>query len=172
MPIVFAIKTNPPPEPVQGLYKLNESDPINSTLTLTLPTLIDGVTDVFAIAQNWSRQYSYAVDLGAAGEISGLDIYCRCTYGTPTDWYQPGNDWGTVGVYKSDDNVTWSLVQQYEEPPSFSSGLQQWNFRLTLPSNQTARYFKVRNNQPVGKTGLAVEGGALLQIAEIELILP
>ena len=170
----FIIKRTPPapvPEPVLGLYKLSETDPINSTLTSELATLIDGITNVQAIGQNWAKNYSYGVDLGTPGEISGVDLYCRSTYGTPTDWYQPGNGWGEVGVYKSDDNITWSLAQAYTEPPIFGTDLQQFNFRCTFSFNQTARYFKIRCNATT-RNFLAVSGGALLQIAEIELITP
>jgi hypothetical protein len=171
MKISIAVKKTPAPEPVLGLYRYNENDPINSTLTLTDSGLIDGNKTTQVQSHNWNKNDSYAVDLGTAGEVAGVDLYCETTYGTPTDWYQPGNGWGTVGLYKSDDNITWSLIEEQVEPSNISSSAGLWNFRCMFPSNQTARYFKIRCNCTT-RNWFAVEGGSLIQIAEIELILP
>lgn len=97
---------------------------------------------------NWMPHYSYAFNLGQQRQVS--NIYCSCyTAVFSSSWYGPNND--SVQVFKSNDNSTWTLVEQFDAPPITQISTFFLYFTLSLATPQPAQYFKV----------VAIDPGAL-----------
>lgn len=151
--------------PTDGIWYSNTATPLTQVLNIGMTGLING-NYVDPVGTNWNYHGSYGVDLGKEATINGLNIFCWCTFGDPTNWYTANHD--SVEVYKSNDNANWTLVQRFDGPPIFFHATQRFDFRLTFNSAQTARYFTVWNAE--SSSFLAASGGVVLRASEIEII--
>lgn len=126
---------------MDGLYKSIDRYPETATLT-SLPALVDGLTCV-GVNAYWTNYRSLGIDLGGTGTIEWIQIHGRRADETPpTSWYTNANQFS---VYKSDNNIDWTLVQDYTmqaEDINHVSGSCAW-FVLVFTEAHTARYFKV-----------------------------
>lgn len=109
----------------------------------------------------WLANYSYGLNLGAQRQVS--NIYCSCYTATfSNSWYGANND--SVEVFKSNDNSTWTSVEQFDAPPITQISTFFLYFTLALSAPETAQYFKVVAIDPgalaigVGGTSIALRG--------------
>lgn len=157
------------PAAVDGLYGA-DTNPLTGALA-SEPLYVDG--DLYGDGNDASghalyADYSHGIDFGTPTEINTLHFYGRMhTYS------RFENQIITYRVYKSNDNSTWTLVQEffglsdpgakvihssmlYLHPHVYSSvsdgdGGYSMAFMLRLSQNHTARYFKLYNDvTPVG----------------------
>ena len=161
-----AVEPTFPPLPTRtgDVWISSTHTPLSVTLNVTERGVTDGDREAVA-GTNWTYHASWGVDFGRIGTIQGMDVYCWCTYGDPTGYYSAGHD--SVEVYKSDDNVTWTLVQHFDAPEIISHSTQRFAFKLTFDEPHTARYFTVWNAE--SSSYLAVSAGAVLRVNEIEV---
>lgn len=147
---------------VSGLYLEPDTSPYTGTTLSALAALVDSVLYTPASGNYWYVHYSYGIDLGSALTISKLTASGSCTV-TPTGYYA-GHD--SFKVFKSDDNSTWTLIEQFDAPTIIHSAANQWGIDFVFSANQTARYFKIVY---IDATTLAFNpGGASAKIGEIE----
>lgn len=145
--------------PTDGGWDLFDNTPLAGALQWGKALLYDadkvsianGEFDIFA---------SYGLDLGIAKEVKTIISYDNRA---STTWFTADTD--SVGVYKSDDDNTWTLVEQFDGPPRGAG-----KFTLELTAAQTARYFKIRNMETMD--WLMVAGAAILWITELEFWSP
>ena len=69
-----------------------------------------------------------------------------------------------MDVYWSNDNLTWTLIQQFDRPTTYDVNGSTCKVDLEFPS-VTARYFKVVNSDPFE---LTAAGGYSYGCTEIE----
>ena len=143
-------------DPNDGLEKRSDSSPLSVTMDTGISALYDGDKST-GIGNYWNSQDSFGIDLGLSKNVDKIICYHNLT--TKQGWYN--DDWGIVAVYKSDDNSSWTFVEEFVQPPTNNG-----EFILTLSSTQNARYFKVRDN---GGHNLCVSDGDNIYVTEIEM---
>jgi len=149
--------------PSKGLKLESDNTPLSSTL-IEDAELIDSVLYTNATGLYWYYHYSYGLDLGCAETVDSIICRAEMDY-TPTDWYSTSHD--SVMVYKSDDNSTWTEVEQFDAPPIIHMTDKEFAFELEFATPQTARFFKVRNAESSGTLATSPDGHSL-QVSEIE----
>lgn len=137
--------------------------PLSVTLNTTTKNMIDGNYSQSGNI-NWGSHASFGVDFGKLGTIHGMDYICWLAYGDPDGWNTTSSD--SIEVYKSDDNITWTLVQRFDAPEIISHSLQRVDFRLYFNEFHTARYFTAWNAED---SYLAFNNGTIPRVAEIEV---
>lgn len=119
-----------------------DSSPYTSGAMESLALFLDAYLSLLHIDCSWLASYSYGFQLSEQREVS--NIYC-CFYaeGFSTTWF--GATFDSVEVFKSNDNSSWTSVEQFDAPPLTQISTFFGFFTLTLTTPQTAQYFKVVN---------------------------
>lgn len=145
-------------DPSDGLYRETSSGDGTEPLSTNLPALYDGNKSVPASPTDayWYYKYAYALDLGIVRSLSKLICYDNLAN---DNWYS--TLCGTVQVFWSNDNVTYTFLQEFIEPTRVAA---VWELLLSTP--KSARYFKVWN--PAASSTLADSVGASMKVTEIE----
>ena len=152
------------PAPTGEVWVSTTHTPLASTLNVTSKNMIDGNKDA-VLAPNWNYHGSYGISFDEPKTIQGMEVFCKYTYGDVDEWYGAGYD--SVEVYKSNDNANWTLVKHFDAPTISYHAPVRFDFRLVFDYSETAQYFTVWNAE--SSSYLAVEGGAILRVAEIEV---
>ena len=148
-----------------GLSLEPDSSPFTSGSMATDNGIIDGNRFTGQGGSHyWYYYYSYGADIGLQDSVDIIECYCSHVGGDRSAWYSSSHD--SVSVFKSNDGSAWTLVERFDDPPVHYHASNQFGFRLTLSSSQTARYFKVVNVET--SSTLGVVGGASLVMQEIE----
>jgi len=131
-----------------GLKLEPDTTPTSSTLGSHSPLVDEALYDQRGTA--WEVDYAYGIDLGSVQSVDMLRVFmdAGCTP-HPTDYWRDTYN-GTLSVYSSDDNATWTLVQSaFCNETNFP--LRQLclsrvaSFDIEFASPVTARYFKIVN---------------------------
>ena len=152
--------------PIKGLLLEPDTSPYTGTTLTEDANVIDG-NRFISVSGFWWVHYSYGVELDAAeASLNVTRIEC---YGyvnvTPTDWYDASHD--SFKVYKSDDNSTWTHVEDFDGPSLHDLGLNEWGTTLELTTPTAAKYWKVVY---VDATTVAfLPGGSSGNIGEVEI---
>ena len=144
MGVFFILKSTaptPPPEPVGGLYKLNDSTPLTVTLD-PADMLVDGIiTEQGAPIFAWYQYRSAGIDMDSSVELNGLTVYHKLTgLVQQTDWLATYH----FGLYISNDNANWTYIEEFTNPTLTFPQIPLAVFTVTFSVAQTARYFKLR----------------------------
>lgn len=139
-----------------------DSTPLVGPSTNTIESgLIDGnytnTVDTF-----WQNTKAYMIDMGSSVTLDEIVVRFYVSSGTPTSWISGNRE---VGLYISDDDATYTFVEEQAGPTLFDGTPNYGAFRFTFSSPQTARYFKLRNNCG---SNLATNAG-VLEITEMEI---
>lgn len=126
--------------PDYGLKLEPDTSPYTGTTLTSVAALIDGTKFTAATGNYWYTHYSYGLDLGQAYEVTHLKAY-GYVGNTPTGYYNSSYD--SFKAYKSDDNSTWTYIEQFDAPSLSDLAANEWTFTATFSSAQTARYFKL-----------------------------
>lgn len=131
--------------------------PLTGALTLGFPALYDEdfLFEVGCACMPWSQQCAFGLDLGSPKAVKTIIVYDNQEN---TVWLDGNRD--SMDVYKSDDNMNWTLVDHFDGPTRLA---KQFTLELSLP--HTARYFKVWNTE---FQSLCVEGFQSIAITELE----
>ena len=152
---------------ITGLYLEPDTAPYTSTTLSISSNLTDSDRFTSATGNYWYTHYSYGIDFGVATTISKLVMYGNTASSTPTGWYTTSYD--SFKVFKSDDNATWTHVDDFDGPPLIYLAALQWGFELIFTqSSQTARYFKVVYIDT--STAAFASGGISARIGEVEYV--
>ncbi len=146
---------------VSGLKDLTDTIP-TSTALIAETKVVDGdfLTEVDSY---WNKNKSYGVDLGESHTVTRLRAHCNTLNSTPTSWEGPFND--SVTVYSSSDNSTWTLVELFNAPTIYDSGLRKWIFDCLLTTPTAARYWKIHADESLATN----PSSANIRICEIEV---
>ncbi len=148
--------------PNAGLYLEPDTSPYTGTTLLSDSGLIDGNKwSGQAGNQYWLTHYSYGVDLGSVKTVGSLQIHTSHAGTAPVFTYYSNYD--TIDLYKSDDNSTWELVENYDAPPIIFAEGYHVTIELAFPA-ETARYFKA----VCTATGIAYGAGLSARVQEVE----
>jgi hypothetical protein len=154
--------------PSAGLWSTPPvADPTSSTMSIET-----GFTDGDYSTEpqsNWNTYTEAGVDMGESMTLTGMKFYNNDggAVGVVTDWYAgPGGR--TVALYTSNDNSTWTFIENFDGPPLFDIADGVFNFEITFSSPQTARYFKIWS----GNTGFFTNVGFSVPVlTEIEVVM-
>jgi len=143
--------------PSDGLYLEDTGAAGDAVMTTGASLLYDDDLDTPASPTNdyWYYHYAYGLDLGSPKTIRYLEVFDDVQ---TNSWNSAAHD--SVAVYKSNDNITWTHVQDFDGP---TRSLGIW--RLLFSTAQTARYFKVYNIETAST--LAGPGAASIKVTEI-----
>jgi len=143
--------------PTDGLYLEDTGAGGTDVMSIGASLMYDDDLDTPSSPTNdyWYYHYAYGIDLGSIKTLRHLVVYDEQQ---SNGWYSAAHD--SVAVYKSDDNVTWAHVQDFDAP---TRALGVWDLLFTTP--QAARYFKVYNKE--GASTLSAPGGVSLKVTEI-----
>lgn len=132
-----------------GLRLEGDTTPTSSTLS-DEPDLVNGVLYDQCTGNDWEVDYAYGIDLGSAKDVDMIRVYMNpgCIP-HPTDYWRNTYN-GTLSVYYSSDNSTWTLItSKYCSEGNLPlrhlvvGGVASFN--IILGSTINARYFKVVN---------------------------
>ena len=142
--------------PSAGLIKASDNTPLTGSVLTERADLIDGNKTVSGMG-DWDW-HSIGVDLGESKTITKINLYCRCDSAPTTRcWFNADCD--SIGIYSSDDNSTWVLEENFDNP-SYELG-NTFVVSLTPASPITARYLKAH------PTGTGAYGYGLCAGAEV-----
>ena len=131
-----------------GLYSENDPTPTSATLA-NRPCLVDGQgfgSNCGAYIQ--TSDDSAGVDIGSVQTIVGMAFTAHGNVGSSAVYRYFGTDTDSMEVYKSDNNSSWTLVEQFTDMlvesyshPAYGTTWIYWTVTFSTP--QTARYFKM-----------------------------
>ena len=121
-----------------GLKLQPDTPPYTGTTLSSVPGIVDGIwTTNYG---EFIKDYSYGVDFGTAKPITRLFVFH--TYGDT--WRTPYIDYATMELYYSNDNATWTLIQEYIAPTHTIGSSAGSGFVVDFTS-VNARYYKIVN---------------------------
>lgn len=146
-------------EPTEGLYLEDTGSDGTEAMSTGASLLYDDDLTTPASPTNdyFYYHYAYGLDLGSEKEVSRIICFDHLNN---DGWFSAGHD--SVKVFKSNDNVTYILVEELNGPERIGG---RWVLDLTTPVS--GRYWKVFNCE--ASSTLAGPGGGSLKITEIEI---
>ena len=160
---------------IDGLYITADGTPTSSTLT-SRPCLVDGETYVDCLAYlSWATFASAGIDLGSAKTLAKIRFHGHAQASSSQLYRYFATDADSIEVYKSDNNSSWTLVDQFTDMliegyyhPVFGYTWVYWTVTFSVP--HTARYFKLSTatfGRPRITTIPQSTGGTYMNIDEI-----
>ena len=137
---------------VSGLFSSSDTTPTNISLG-TKPELVDGELWDIGNGIDLKANYSMGVDFGEPKEITRIRFYLNILYNyNLIGWDYRGAGGDTWYIYKSDDNVNWTLCYTIKGT-NLQIQIQNnpWEFTIEFffNINLVAKYFKMWCSNPM-----------------------
>lgn len=148
--------------PTFAYYKDPDNTPTSSTFTVSVPAAIDGNLSVEAVAFSVNKDSS-GFDLGMAKTVTKLRRYDG---NSASDNIYLGGGFDSLAVYYSNDNSTWTLLQNFNPVTRIDTGIGNVHYvELVLSVPTSARYWKMHASE----NAIAASNGDQLNLTEIQI---